>query len=137
MGFPAFSDRGEAPTEFERMLVARFGDEDPRHIRQLWVSVARRIGVAACAVVLDELGGIGNISVPTRRTFFGELYQRQRDEEIRRRRLAGEPSTSIARDMGLDGSTVRRIAGMKRVRHTPIRDTSARWNKRSHGALTR
>jgi len=137
MGSPAFSDRGEAPTDFERMLVDQYGDEDPRHVRQLWVLIARRIGVAACAVVLDEIGGMSNLSAPTRRTFFGELYHRQRDEEIQRRMSAGEPSSQVARDMGLDGSTVRRIAAAKRVRHASNRDTSARWNKRSNGGHTR
>lgn len=136
MGFPAFSDRGDAATDFERTLVDQYGDEDPRHVRQLWVLIARRIGVDACALVLDEIGGMSNLSAPTRRTFFAELYQRQRDEEIQRRLSAGESSSRVGRDMGLDGSTVRRIAAAKRVRRTAIRDTSARWNKRSHGALT-
>lgn len=136
MGSPAFSDRGEAPTDFERMLVDRYGDDEPREIRQLWVLIARRIGVDACAMVLDEIGGMSYLSAPSRRTFFHDLYQRARDEEIRRR-SAGETISSIALDMGLSEHRVRRIACGAKVRRTPIRDRSARWNKRSSGVDTR
>lgn len=133
----AFSEQGEVPSDFERMLVERFGADEPRHTRQLWLLIGQRIGIENLAIVLDELGGMTNLSVPTRRTFFGDLYQSLRNAEIRQRIENGQPNAVISCAMGVSVDVVAWVRRAHRVRCGANRDTTRRWNKRKSGVTTR
>jgi len=76
-----FSSRGEPVTDFERDLVARCAMEFPESMSDLWVVIARRIGVEALVVVLDEIGR-EKIHVPSREQFFAALYRPVRDRQV-------------------------------------------------------
>src|SRR5690348_2634772 len=98
---PAFSDRGDAPTDFERELVDQFSDQEPRHVRQLWLQIARRIGCDAVCVVLDEIGGMTNLSAPSRKNFFRDLYREAQRETIAEKLEDGSRVVDVAADMGV------------------------------------
>lgn len=72
-----FGRPGDPPTDFETALLARTADSDDR-----WVAIGKRIGAKALFVVLDELGGLGTFSAPSRETFVMRLYRPVRDAEI-------------------------------------------------------
>lgn len=95
-----FSRRGERVTDFERTLIAECDDS-----RSAFLDLARRIGIDALVVVLDEFAS-EKIHVPTRESFFAGLYRRLRDEEILRRLANGEHADDIADDIGCSRSTV-------------------------------
>ena len=73
---PRFGEGSAAPTEFEEELL-----RDCDNLDDLWVAVAKRIGLAATFEVFDELGSM-IVSVPTRRSFVKRLYIPRRDQEI-------------------------------------------------------
>jgi hypothetical protein len=118
---PAFSDRGDAPTDFERELVDQFSDQEPRHVRQLWLLIAKRIGCDAMGVILDELGGMTNLSVPTRRNFFSDLYREAQRTAIAEKLEDGKRVVDVAADMGVPPIFVSRV---KRR----IRQNRQAWN---------
>lgn len=96
-----FGRHGDAPTEFEVALLARSQDIDDR-----WVSIGKRIGAAALFVVLEELGGLGTFSAPSRETFVMRLYRPQRDAEIRELVNGGVDRGEIARTYGISRTAV-------------------------------
>lgn len=87
-----FGGLGDAPTEFERALLARADTLDDR-----WVGLGRRIGIEALFVVLDELGGGETLYVPTREKFVQRLYLPLRDAEIAALLREGVDRKEIAR----------------------------------------
>ena len=76
-----FSRRGEPVTVFEAQLVAESVIARPERISELWVQIARRIGVDNLALILDEIGG-EKVHVPTREEFFAALYRPLRNRQI-------------------------------------------------------
>lgn len=95
-----FSTRGEPVTQFERELVATCAMEFPESMSDVWVLIARRIGVDALAIVLDEIG-MEKIHVPSRVQFFLALYRPHRNRMIRELAAAGESHREIAKRFGL------------------------------------
>lgn len=119
---PAFSDRGETPTDFERELVEQFSDQEPRHVRQLWLLIAKRIGCDATCVVLDEIGGMTNLSAPSRRNFFRDLFREAQREAVAARLDDGCRVVDVAADLGVPPIFVSRV---KRR----IRQNRQAWNQ--------
>jgi hypothetical protein len=119
---PAFSDRGDAPTAFERELVDQFSDQEARHVRQLWLLIAKRIGCDAMCVVLDEIGGMTNLSAPSRRNFFRDLYRDAQRETIAEKLGDGLRVVDVAADLGVPPIFVSRV---KRR----IRQNRQAWNQ--------
>lgn len=103
-----FSRRGEQPTLFEVGLVNHSSEEHLTEMRSLWLVLGKRIGANALATVLDELGG-STVHVPDRGTFFGLLYSRMRDAQIRQARGDGVCSAELARRFGLSQRQIARI----------------------------
>jgi len=95
-----FSTRGEPATEFERALVANCAMEFPESMSDIWVVIARRIGVDALVVILDEIG-MEKIHVPSRTQFFLSLYRPHRNRLIREMAAAGMSHRQIAKQFGL------------------------------------
>ncbi|GEM_PF-1112719 len=108
-----FSDRGDAPTEFEvRLLQQTQGDT-------AWLVTGQRLmaelgaaaGARALAIVLDELGG-EKLRVTQRRRFFEALWREQRDALVRDLATRGDWTyRDIAEALGLSHRLVRAIAG--------------------------
>lgn len=99
-----FGKQGTPPTEFEQALLARSEDVEDR-----WVGIGKRIGAHALFVVLEDLGGTGTISAPTRETFVMRLYQTVRDAEIMDLDRAGVDRREIARTYGVTTQAVGKI----------------------------
>lgn len=102
-----FSHRGEPVTSFERDLVASCSDA-----RSPFFGLARRIGVDALVIVLDEFAS-EKVHIPTREFFFAALYRVQRDADIVRRLADGETVDQVASLHGVHRNTIRNVA-----RHT-------------------
>lgn len=107
-----FSDRGDAPTEFELRLLERAEGS------AAWVMVGKRliaefgreIGAKALAVVLDEVGG-EKPHIPHRRHLFESLWREERDLLIVD--LASREDWSFAaigRALGVSRVYVKRLA---------------------------
>jgi hypothetical protein len=109
------SIRGETPTEYEHQLFAAIDDPYPV---SPWAMIGKRLGIAALAVVLDEVGG-GKVYVPTRKTFFQELAAARRDARIGELLAKGMPMRDVARHVGLSPGRICAIA--KAFRATPQR----------------
>ncbi|MBR0346023.1 MAG: hypothetical protein IJI03_12275 [Rudaea sp.] len=90
-----FSARGERVTEFERQLVEQCGMEFPESMSDVWVVIARRVGVDALVVVLDEIGE-EKIHVPGRLQFFDALYRPFRNRTIRELHASGISMRELA-----------------------------------------
>lgn len=103
-----FSRRGERVTDFERGLI-ECAAECSSEAQGIWRTLARRIGVDALAVLMDEVGG-EKIHVPTREYFFAELFRKMRDADIVRRLAKGEPAETIAKDYGVHKNTIWNVA---------------------------
>lgn len=103
-----FSERGEMVTELERELVASAPLEFPESMSDLWVLLARRIGVDALVVMFDEVGG-EKVHVPTRAEFFSALYRPRRDTRIRELCAGGMSGADVAVQFGLTRMQVHRI----------------------------
>lgn len=95
-----FSQRGDAPTETERGLLANATTDEGPDSRCVWVRIGQRIGVDALAVVLDELGG-EKIYVPNRGKFFAALMRPVIAHRIHVMRSAGTPWSEIATTLGI------------------------------------
>lgn len=107
---PAFSRPGEPPTEFEVQLLGQVEPAPPRSAKELWLMLARLIGLAELMAVLDEFGD-GQVWVPSRSGLMQELRTQVRDAEIRR--LSGTSGMSfraIARQLNVSHTTVQRAA---------------------------
>lgn len=76
-----FSRRGESVTAFERELVERTPTIRPERDADLWICIAKRIGIENLVIVMDELGG-EKVHVPTRENFFAALYRPVRNRQI-------------------------------------------------------
>ena len=85
---PKFSAPGEALTAFELQLLANAKAGG-------WAALGQRIGPAALAVLLEELGGTKQY-IPARAGFFEQLYRQERDAEIRAALEGGEPQAKVA-----------------------------------------
>jgi hypothetical protein len=133
---PEFSERGDAPTDYERALVAKCGDDEPRHVRQLWLLIAKRVGVDALCVLLDELGGIANLSAPSRRAFFADLARAARNSEILERAERKEGPTAIAKSLGVHRRTVDRALRGVRVTRAIRRVTRPAWKRNPRASRT-
>lgn len=107
-----FSDRGEAPTEFELKLLERATGS------AAWVMVGKRLvselgpelGVRALVLVLDEVGG-EKPHIPHRRHMFEALWREERDRLIVD--LASREDWSFAaigRALGVSRVYVKRLA---------------------------
>lgn len=119
---PAFSRRGEAPTSFERELLANHGQHAPRTDDDLWMLLAQRIGLENLMAVLDEVGGI-KLWVPTREQLVRRVWVDLRDREIRRLRQEHHLSTcEISARLGVNPRTVRRVVHGRPVSAAPIRE---------------
>lgn len=108
MASPRFSRRGEAPTQLELELVAHADTSRITESRQVWVSLAQRIGLAHLYTVLDELGG-EKVHIPTRDVFAAMLLRGQRDAQIRALLHRRYRVTDIARMMGVSKQSVIRV----------------------------
>ena len=108
-----FSESGEAPTDFERRLIAQ--SESMTH----WLVIARRLiaelgetaGLHAMCVLLDELGG-EKIHIPRRRHLFVRLWRRERDGLIRQLAQPGSGWTinELAEHFGVSQPYASRVA---------------------------
>lgn len=79
-----FSERGDAPTEFERRLLqTAAASESPWDLvaARLVTDLGLEVGALALVAVLDELGG-EKPHVPTREWFFRRLWAVHRDAQI-------------------------------------------------------
>lgn len=114
---PKFSGRGERVTDFERALIAECDDS-----RSVFLDLAKRIGIDALVVVLDEFA-TEKIHIPTRESFFGGLYKHLRDDDILRRLANGESHPQIIRELGVSRRTIFRVqrAGRRGTRPSDIR----------------
>lgn len=111
---PAFSRRGEPATPFERELLSSAPVGEPTNAQQLWLVIARRIGMDELMVMLDEFGD-AHVWVPTRSRLVQNLWGDVRDAEIcRLRDVHGMSLTSIAKRMQVSRTTVGRVV---RARH--------------------
>lgn len=108
MASPRLSRRGEAPTQLELELVAHADTSRITESRQVWVSLAQRIGLAQLYTVLDELGG-EKVHIPTRDVFAAMLLRGQRDAQIRALLHRRYRVTDIARMMGVSKQSVIRV----------------------------
>lgn len=108
MASPRLSRRGESPTQLEIELVAHADTAHITEARQIWVSLAQRIGLAALYAVLDEFGG-EKPHVPTREVFAAMLLRGQRDAQIRSLAQRGYRVTDIARMMSISKQAVCRV----------------------------
>lgn len=108
MASPRLSRRGEAPTQLELELVAHADTSRITESRQIWVSLAQRIGLAHLYTVLDELGG-EKVHIPTRDVFAAMLLRGQRDAQIRALLHRRYRVTDIARMMGVSKQSVIRV----------------------------
>lgn len=131
----AFSDRGDAPTDYERELFEQYADDEPRHVRQLWLLIGQRIGLDALCVVLDELGGMHNMSAPTRERFFADLALIERDDEIEQR-MQTETPQQIALALRMRVRMVQRRCAIIRVRRRSNRGTRRGWTKSRRASPT-
>lgn len=122
----AFSDKGDAPTEFEARLVTQSAGSGPldelarRLVRDLGLSV----GVHVLAIVLDELGG-ESLYLPQRAHYFRELWRAERDALVLD--LSSRPdwtTRDIAEALGMSPDMVRHVrrqrsrGGQRRARDT-------------------
>lgn len=137
MANPAFSDRGDTPTDYERALIHNSGTDEPRHVRQQLLLLAHRIGPDALCAVLDELGGMAALSLPSRATFFADLHREHRNMEIQQLAQSGKTSTEIARMQRVHRRTVDRALRASRVQRAVLRGTTPQWSKRSRTGRTR
>lgn len=102
-----FSRRGERVTDFEQQLVDQAGAARPERDSDLWLHIAKRIGVANLAAVLDEFGG-EKVHVPTRENFFAALYRPLRNRQIiDMRNSTGASLREIAQAMNLSHTSVK------------------------------
>lgn len=108
MASPRLSRRGEAPTQLELELVAHADTSRITESRQIWVSLAQRIGLTQLYTVLDELGG-EKVHIPTRDVFAAMLLRGQRDAQIRALLHRRYRVTDIARMMGVSKQSVIRV----------------------------
>lgn len=113
-----FSERGNAPTDFERQLVARMthaaNDVALSDSSAAWLSLASRIGLDALLIVMDEFG-TEKISVPTRNGFLADLWRPLRDAEVLRLLGNGERASVIGAALGITAENVRQISARTRV----------------------
>lgn len=101
-----FSRRGEAVTAFERSLVEQSAMDRPTRDADLWICIAKRIGVDNLVAVLDELGG-EKVHVPTRSSFFAALYRPVRNRQIAdMRSQTGASLRAIGRELNLSATAV-------------------------------
>lgn len=112
---PEFSDPGETPTDFEREMFARAVDRPARDIDDLWLLLARRIGLEAVCVVLDELGG-DEVRVPTRSTFMQRLWKPHRNARIEQLLSEGHRQCEVAKTLNTSRHVVNRVRA-RRPRH--------------------
>lgn len=124
MASPRLSRRGESPTQLEIELVAHVDTSRITEARQIWVSIAQRIGLAALYVILDELGG-EKIHVPSRDLFAANLLREQRDAQIRDLLSRGHRMSEVARLMGCSKQSVSRA-----VRKSDDADQPPRYTAR-------
>ena len=103
-----FSRRGDAPTSFEHALVEQQDTSRLTDIRQIWVDLAKQIGLGPLFRVLDELAG-EKIHIPTRQDFVNALWRQTRNTEIRAKLAAGASVEVIAAQYDIAPRTVRAI----------------------------
>jgi hypothetical protein len=103
-----FSKRGGSPTQFERDLVAQQNTSRIGDLRQVWVSLAKRIGLDALFVVFDELGA-EQVHVPKREDFVEAIWRPLRDAQILARIAAGETPEQLAREYGITARMIRKL----------------------------
>ena len=116
---PVFSRPGEAPTDFERQLLDCADVSHPSTTRELWLLLAKRAGLDALLMMLDEFGD-GHVWVPSRRAFFNLFGRRQALEDI------------VASMLDQDISQ-RDIAQLARISHTQVQRIAARHAARRRG----
>lgn len=103
-----FSRRGGAVTEFERSLVEQTPMARPERDADLWICIAKRIGIENLVVVMDELGG-EKVHVPSRENFFAALYRPVRNRQIAdMRQSTGASLRAIGRAVNLSAPAVQR-----------------------------
>lgn len=100
-----FSRRGEAVTTFERTLVEQAPTDRPDRDADVWVCIAKRIGIENLVAVFDEFGTY-KIYVPTRESFFGALYRPVRNRQIADMRQRGSSLRDIGRALNLSATAV-------------------------------
>lgn len=107
-----FSDRGDAPTDFEVRLLQQTQAEAAWVVtgQRLMAELGAAAGARALAIVLDELGG-EKLCVTPRRRFFEALWREQRDALVRDLATRGDWTyRDIAEALGLTHRLVRAIA---------------------------
>jgi hypothetical protein len=104
-----FSAPGAAPTAHERDLFAAqvSPSTDP------WVNVGKRIGLEALLVVLDEIGAVERVYVPTRAAMMARLWRPVRNERIVRLAEQQVPPEEIARLLHVSRGSVYRVLGLE------------------------
>src|SRR5690348_16540728 len=96
-----FSRRGESVTDFERELVEQTPMIRPERDADLWICIAKRIGIENLVVVMDELGG-EKVHIPTRENFFAALYRPLRNRQMAdMRQSTGASLRDIGRAFGV------------------------------------
>lgn len=123
---PAFSRPGEAPTPFERELLAAIPRSEPKCASELWLVVAQAIGLDALMRMLDEFGD-AHVWIPSRHRMIQSLWVDQRDSEIRRLRHEQRLSLAvIAERLCVSRKTVLRVARRRHGSAPPKRGTQGR-----------
>lgn len=118
---PAFSRRGEAATPFERDLIAQLDASTLRSEQELWIHLARRVGLDALLLIFDEMGG-RKVWLPTRETFVQLGWDDIRRNEMLRMRAAGKSLREVARTFGVSRTTVIRVTSPRPFGVTPDRE---------------
>lgn len=111
---PAFSRRGEPATTFERELMQQRDIRGLLSEQELWLDLARRVGLDTLLLVFDEMGG-RKTWIPTREKFVHLAWSETRNREIHRLHDQRLSIGEISRRMGVDKRTVRRV-----VQHRPF-----------------
>lgn len=109
-----FSNPGDSPTPLELDIFRVTCVENPRHIEDQWVMLAHRIGLESLCIVLDEIGGIGMVSIPSRREFFMRIYRKIRSKKINQMLDQGMSIRKVARKLHISARTVQRARGALR-----------------------
>jgi len=102
-----FSHRGEPVTVFEMRLVSEAAiNPRPEKTSELWIAIAKRIGIDNLAIILDELG-TEKVHVPSREEFFAALYRPLRNRQIvDMRQATGASLREIGKSFGLTHKAV-------------------------------
>lgn len=118
---PAFSRRGESATPFERELMDQPDIRGLQSEQELWVDLAKRVGLDNLLLIFDEMGG-RKVWIPTREKFVHLAWSEIRNREIHRLHAQRLSIGEISRAMGVDKRTVRHVVQRRPFSAAPNRE---------------